>query len=501
MLRALLLSVALAVVTFAQFALFPGHTYLEGESQIYVPVIERLDAPGYLSRDLTATHPHVAYTIYDEITLFLHQGVKLSFEHALAIQQLLFRGAGVFGIFLLLRAGRISGWYAVLIAAVLSTAATLPGISGLMLGAEPTPRVFAFGAALLSMGALAWKNPLVSGLAAGVALLYDTSVAAPLWIAILAACIFDRRLRSMLRPFPTILIIFLLLLGNLAQLQPGAPEAPKFLSALPPDVRMVQQLRTPQFWVTLWQPGILHAYVAIFVTGLWAIMRIWPLLSRELRWLLLFPSCAGAFSIAFSYVLLDHLHWSLVPAFEPMKALAYTCLATLIAVTIAALASWKRTNFKESACWFSALLVLLVFHWSGIGKHADRRQVVTLASWAEANTWGSSLFLFPAANRDLLPGVFRALSRRAVWVDWGSGCLAKYAGQPAIEWWSRWHQTMNADLSRGRLNTITSLPIDYLVLPLQQPLAGLSPVFTNRAFAVYDAHDLRDLRNRPSAPR
>ena len=57
----------------ARIEIFPGHTYLHSATQIYLPMLERMDSPGYLSRDLVATNPNVSYTIYDEVTLFLHR--------------------------------------------------------------------------------------------------------------------------------------------------------------------------------------------------------------------------------------------------------------------------------------------------------------------------------------------------------------------------------------------------------------------------------------------
>ncbi len=95
--RTLLLCFGILIVTWLEFEFFPGHTYLQSETQIYLPILERLDAPGFLSRDLVATHPNVTYTIYDEVTLFLHEGVGLNFQTALTTQQLLVPCSGVLG--------------------------------------------------------------------------------------------------------------------------------------------------------------------------------------------------------------------------------------------------------------------------------------------------------------------------------------------------------------------------------------------------------------------
>src|SRR5438552_14005618 len=121
--RALLLCLGIVSVTCLEFEIFPGHTYLQSDTQIYVPMLERLDAPGYLSRDLVATHPHLTYTIYDEVALFLHAISGLSFKTALISQQLLYRGAGVLGAFLLAQAIGLDDLLAFLVAALLNLGA------------------------------------------------------------------------------------------------------------------------------------------------------------------------------------------------------------------------------------------------------------------------------------------------------------------------------------------------------------------------------------------
>ena len=89
--RGLLILLSLLAVTWFEFEVYPGHSYLQGETQLLVPMLERLDTTGFLSRDLVASNPTFAYTIYDEITQALHADGQMSFERALAAQQLLFR--------------------------------------------------------------------------------------------------------------------------------------------------------------------------------------------------------------------------------------------------------------------------------------------------------------------------------------------------------------------------------------------------------------------------
>src|SRR3954466_1379068 len=120
MLRALFLCVGVLVFTWLGFCYFPGHTYLQSDTQIYLPMLERLDSPGFLARDLVATRPHVSFTIYDEVALSLHRVAHLDFETALVSQQLLFRAAALFGIYLIATSVGVAPVYALLVAALVN---------------------------------------------------------------------------------------------------------------------------------------------------------------------------------------------------------------------------------------------------------------------------------------------------------------------------------------------------------------------------------------------
>src|SRR5690349_21513104 len=242
--RAFPLLLGVVAVTWLEYQFFPGHTYLEGDTQIYLPILERLDAPGFLSRDLVATHPNVTHTIYDEITVALHGVLNLDFRTALVAQQLLFRAAAIFGVFLLALSARVGDVLALLIAAILNLGATLSGPAVLLTDREPIPAAFAFGLALLAAGLMSRQKPLLAGLAGGVAVLYDPTIVAPFWSVIIASFIFDARMRHLMRPALTILIIFMLLSANLAQLQPGVVESQDVFSTISEPFANLQKSRT-----------------------------------------------------------------------------------------------------------------------------------------------------------------------------------------------------------------------------------------------------------------
>jgi hypothetical protein len=553
MLRAALLCLGLLTVTWLEFQVFPGHSYLQGGTQVYVPVLQRLNTPGYLSRDLLSETPDIVnYTVYDEVTLFLHGAGHISFQQALQGQQILVRLAGVTGIFLLARSTGLTDLFALLIAAFVNLGAVLAGPAVCLTAREPVPSAFAVGLVLLAMGLFAWEKPLLSAFAAGVALCYGPVLAAPFWLLMLAAFVWDRNLRKPIRPMAPILLIFILLLANLSQLQPGVSAAGQSLFfKVSSRMAQLQQFRTPQAWVSVWGGQELWHYLAIAVLGIWAAARVWPVLNRQMRWLTAGIGMTGLAAVLFSYLLLDCMGYAVIAEWQPSKTLVLTVALAALLFGLAGMKAILMRRNGEALGWFgamfavpvnvrifelarsqnlflcvlfaAALTVLLIRFRATRWRFAvllvpiaamfalvplsetprgDTRpelaRIRQLANWAERNTWGSSMFLFPDASKETYPGVFRAESRRAVWVDWTSGATVDYSEAEGVEWQSRWTATMAGAFSAARLQGLLALPIDYYVLKRQNQLESVRAVFTNDKFTVYDA---QDLRNAPGALR
>src|SRR5215475_2259626 len=86
----------LALLTFFQF---PGHTWLQQDTQIYVPILEHLRDPAALREDIVASHPHIAFTLYDETARALRRlGSGVGFREVLEAEQLLTRAFGIWGL-------------------------------------------------------------------------------------------------------------------------------------------------------------------------------------------------------------------------------------------------------------------------------------------------------------------------------------------------------------------------------------------------------------------
>src|ERR1700760_2780614 len=91
-----LLCLAFALLTFFQF---PGRTWLQQDTQIYAPILEHLQDPATLDRDLVVQYPHVSFTIYDELTLGLRRITGSDFAQVLGAEQIVFRAFGIWGVY------------------------------------------------------------------------------------------------------------------------------------------------------------------------------------------------------------------------------------------------------------------------------------------------------------------------------------------------------------------------------------------------------------------
>src|SRR3982075_80265 len=101
------LCLAFALLTFFQF---PGHTWLQQDTQIYAPILEHLRDPGVLRNEILVEQPHLAYSLYDEVALGLRAVTGLGFREVLAAQQIATRALGVWGVLLLGGAGGVWSW-------------------------------------------------------------------------------------------------------------------------------------------------------------------------------------------------------------------------------------------------------------------------------------------------------------------------------------------------------------------------------------------------------
>ncbi|MGH9665849.1 MAG: hypothetical protein ACRD9L_15595, partial [Bryobacteraceae bacterium] len=313
------------------------------------------------------------------------------------------------------------------------------------------------------------------------------------------------------------------LLFVLARLQPEVTEHQVFFSRIPPAQEMLQRLRASYNWVTLWPAKYIWSYLLLWGLSLLAYFRLRREASWIERWLLMGLPVVGLLSVPASYLLLERVKWSLIPEFQPLRALLFVDVVASVLAAVAGIKDAAEKRFVRSGLWFSLVFLLPVYKLPLLATPADplfaRRvaailglgaaaaavsfldarkwkgswaavavvallpywaipagasienyprvhtpELSQLAHWAKTHTGKDALFLFPDAGRELYPGIFRGEAIRALYVDWKSGGQVNHFQGLGDEWWTRWRQTMASADGWKDIGRFSKLGIDYVVL-------------------------------------
>jgi hypothetical protein len=530
--KALLWSVAIVSITLLGFWLFPGHTYLHSDTQIYIPMLERLHDPALFSRDIVALRPHLSFTIYDKTALLLRGITRSNFEFVLTAEQLLFRALAACGLILIaLRLG-LNSVQSFFVAAVVSMGATILGPAVLTIEYEPVPRGFALSLIVFALGLIAQERYIAAGAAAGIAFLYHPPTTLPFWgLAILL--VIARRLRwTILVP----LAVAGALLALLARIQPPGIESASVFQRLDPAHETLQRMRAAYSFVSTWpvrQKTDFLVQVVVAAIAFWRLRSFIPGPLRDFLWGL---PLLGLLSVPLSWLLLERMHWALIPEWQPARAILFI---SLIAALLAAVAAMRATNFAERLLWLTAAFLMPMQH-AMVGSvihyrplllaaalalvttalYAFRKEALLLAGilpffaipqsnlvdnyrniettelrqladWARNSTPQPALFLFPDSSTSLEPGIFRARALRGLYVDWKSGGQVNYFPEFARIWSTRWTETGSGhwSVTPADFPRLSAMGIDYVVL--KKPIPDATPLFNNAGYSLY-ATSFRD---------
>lgn len=509
---------ALLLLLAGNFLWFPGHTYLQSDTQIYLPILDRLADPSLYAKDPVALRPHVSFTIYDEAALLLRRVTGLDFQHVLQLQQLAYRFAGLVGVYLLGRACGLGAPLAVLLASFFGLGATIVGPSVLIAEYEPVPRGFALPLLMLGVGLAANERWLAAGVAVGWAILYHPPTTVPVLLCgAIAMWVTRKPWRTGLPVLTAVAVVYVM-----SKLQAGHTEPQRFFSTISPALEELQRLRGSYNFVSIWIAR--WAWHWLFVLGV-AVMAWWRLRERVPRFLFVLACGLIAYAVMVmpvSYLLLEKAKWSFMPQFQPLRALLFL---TLLAMLGAALNGIKDANWG-SVLWFAIAfrlsgqadwLLVPVLVYLGLGLLAfaavrywrpaltaalllpvcaipelanvrnyralDHPEIHQVADWAHANTDKDAVFQFPDAQQALYPGLFRVYAQRALYVDWKGGGQVNLLEDFAAQWWARW-QAAGAPkkIDPARL---AELGIDYLVVQPKNILPDGRLVYSNDKYLVY----------------
>ncbi len=170
-------ALALLALTLLGFFYYPGHTILQSDTQIYIPILQHIEDPTVLRNDIMAVRPHVSFTLYDEAALWLHRLTGFSFEHVLTGQQFIYRAVGIVGIYLFMIAAGLNPLMAWLATALLSLGANIMGPAVLVMEYEPVPRGFALPFVIFSLAMVARAEWRWAAVAASIAFAFHPPTA------------------------------------------------------------------------------------------------------------------------------------------------------------------------------------------------------------------------------------------------------------------------------------------------------------------------------------
>jgi hypothetical protein len=504
----------LAVAGLAAFALlgffiFPGHTYLQSDTQIYLPMLERAADPAVLTNDIIATHPHLRYTVFDEVAVGLKRATGADFEPILGGLQLAARMIGLYGVFLLGTAAGLGLSAAVFLAGLFGLGTVIIGPAVLTVEYEPIPRGLAFPLLLLALGWSGHQRWRAAGVALGIAFLIHPPTVWPVWLVIGGYALWQRQWAIGWGLAGSVVALVLA-----AKFQVGETEAQAFWTTVPPDLEALQRMRAAYVWVGMWKAEwwLQHAVLLAIALGAW--WRIRLTLNPALRVILLALPLVGAASVGLSYLLLDVAKWIVIPQVQPARALLWVTAAAILNGALAAVGAahwgerfaWLLAPFwlPGNGLWWlaapAAAAVRTRWAWAAIPvalcsypylggvqnyPNLHTPELTELSAWARSNTRGEAVFHFPDAGLALYPGIFRARSVRAVWVDRKGGGQVNFAYGLAQEWWRRYDATIGRPYQPMPLAAYRSLGADYIVLQRGHARTDAQPVYANQTFAVY----------------
>ncbi|MEO8368380.1 MAG: DUF6798 domain-containing protein [Candidatus Solibacter sp.] len=513
--------VALALQTFFQF---PGHTWLQQDSQIYVPILEHLRDPGVLRNDILVQHPHVAFTLYDEVALGLRAVTGLGFREVLGAQQIVTRALGIWGLLLMAEALGLGFGLALMVAAICSLGALISGPAVLTLEYEPTPRAFAVPLLVCAIGLAARRRFLGAGVTAVAAFLYHPPTALPFWGVYLLLVMWPGELRRARAMALLPLVAGASLLWVAARTQSAAGDAQRVFERLESGQEFLQRFRAAYVWVSTWPSATIAHHLLVLAILAAAFMRVRRALNTELRVLVLGLAAVGVLSMPGSWLLLEEWHWGLVPQIQPMRALLFLTLGMLFLCAAAGARALEAGRRVDAMGWLACALVLPLqpvltgpYVWSRVGlavalaaitafagvrlalvpamaaflvipvvggvvnyPRLHTADLAELSQWARANTSRDAVFVFPDVNKGLAPGIFRSEALRAVYVDWKGGGQVNYLKDLGEQWWFRWQQTRNFQASM--MAQYAASGVRYVVVT--KPLAGQAD-FQNATYRVY----------------
>ncbi len=575
------------------YCCYPGASICEEDTQIYLPILLRAQDGSLLRNDLITQYPHTAFTLYDELVLFISRSSGVTLASGLTALQILSRCLLLAGFFLIFRALACPREVALGLAGLMMMGAAIPGVQTLIVEFESVPRGISFSLTLLALAFVAHRRVLEGTLLGCLGLLVHPTTTLPFWIGWSTILTSRRKAFSAGRGLnAALLVAAALLLAIVAFRSSPGEQSRYFFRLIDPAWEKLLHLRVSYVFVSEWSgldlfllswavlvlclacwrcrpvtPWVLTRFVT--VTALWAVTMVlisWILLDHfklaiftqiqparavifPVTFTLIFSWTVAAKALQSSPLKAENYLWVLSSVFftldrsilcvlwpvlslEVLKNLVVerdlfrnqqkwirgSCLcielaiilcvvlvnpfgleflsrhtakeATLALVLSFGLGITARKRWISSPLHWGSVLVLTALFFLAVAwvvpkppATPDRSEIRHLAQWAKKTTPVDAVFLFPEADRDKSPGVFRYYANRAVYVDWKSGGQINFSRSFAMEWWQRWKSTMEAP--RVDVLELPRNAINFVVTRQPRSSLGAKPVHTSKTLQVY----------------
>lgn len=523
----------LAALAVYGFFVFPGHTYLQSDTQIYVPMFDRISDPALFERELVAQKQHVSLTIYDEVAIGVRKLTGLDYEYTLGAVQLLCRFGGLYGLYLAGTGLGLSSGLALLVPVLAGFGAFISGPAVITFEYEPVPRGYSVLLTFLAVGFALHGRNTAAALAAGAAFLFHAPAVVPFLIPFAWTQLRSRNFRA-LGVFGCAVALTLIL----AMTQAGSIEPQSFWTRVDPEWEKLQRMRAAYNWLSTWKPWMFQEFLLHGVLSAVACWRIWTHMGLLARVYIPSMVAIGLASLPLGWFLMEDVKWLLMAQIQPSRSVLYTVEFSLVLCAAAGLFAVRARRYWEATLWFApgafiainkyicntpyqmervywtlpvivaavavALLLRRERAWAmplafGVAAlmgwifldatrqtnydtaihHAELDDV---SRWARENTPKSAMFQLPEFSRSLISGVFRVRAQRALFVDWKVGGQVNYSRDLSFEWWRR---MQIADNRNKPLASWRDDGVDYLVLKSATPFEGHQALYRNAKYAVY----------------
>ncbi len=353
---------SLILATWFSFSLYPGSTFCEEDTQIYLPILERVLNPSLLRQDLITQYPHTQFTLYDELIVLVARDSGLDLKTVMVDFQFLFRFFFALGFFLIGKGMRFSDWISVAVAGLMLLGGSVPGPSINVVELEPIPRMMALSAVVMAMGLIALRHLYAGTLFACLGYVLHPTTTLPFWVGWLWVILtghlrMGNKQRLLLATLPTSAMVVLVYAASRSPSEPSH----YFWSFLDPEWEALLWLRTPYDFVSGWNN---FQYTLLAGTAL-----ILPLAYNRSRQIvsgvlkrLVWPTTLGAgVMLLSSWLLLDHFKMAIMTQVQSARAVLFPVeWMLLLSWTSAVTVALEKRSWVEGCLWIMTALAFLV---------------------------------------------------------------------------------------------------------------------------------------------